>query len=36
MPYFQKKSVIVEAVEITEPLEIPTLEGTMRGEVKEA
>ena len=33
MPYFQKKPVVIEAVEIAEPMEIPTLEGVMRGEV---
>ena len=33
MSFYQKKPVVIEAVEITEPIEIETLEGTMRGEV---
>lgn len=33
MPLFRKKPVIIEAVRLTQPVEIETLEGKMRGEV---
>lgn len=34
MPQFRKKPVVIEAVQITDaPVEIPTLEGTMTGQV---
>ena len=33
MPYYQKKPVVVEAVKITKPMEIETLEGTMKGDI---
>ena len=32
MPLFRKKPVIIEAVRLTQPVEIETLEGKMRGE----
>jgi len=32
MPKFRKKPVVIEAVQLTERLEIETLEGTMVGE----
>ena len=32
MPKYRKKPVIVEAVQITRPMTIETLEGTMRGD----
>lgn len=32
MPKFRKKPVIIEAVQITRPMKIKTLEGIMQGE----
>lgn len=33
MPRYRKKPVVIEAVQLTSPIEIETLEGKMRGEV---
>jgi len=32
MPYYRKKPVIIEAVRISRPMTVETLEGVMRGE----
>ena len=32
MPKFRKKPVVIEAVQITRPMTVETLEGVMRGE----
>lgn len=31
MPKYRKKPVVIEAVQITQPMSVDTLEGTMRG-----